>query len=303
MIRRSDISMPDIVTFTAVAQTGSFTRAAEGLGTDKSNVGKAVQRLEKRLGTQLFQRTTRVIRLTEDGEIYLVGALTALDYLKEVEHSLKVRRSEPIGRVRLNLPASFGRLLLPTFAALAGRYPKLTLELAITDQVSDPVAEGWDIVVRIGELLTDSEMTVRKLCDTTFGLYASPDYIARRGDLKSVSDIANHSALIFRGRNGRLRPWTLLDEGHIREISPEPQIITSDTQVIIDAMVKGLGVGQILDRMAQPYICEGALVHLLPQSSTAGLPVHALIPSGQKMSAKTRVVLNHLSESLRLPAT
>ncbi|MFJ3468788.1 LysR family transcriptional regulator [Pseudomonas sp. NPDC090201] len=299
MIRRGDISLADVVTFTTVAQAGSFTRAADRLGTDKSNVGKAVQRLENRLGIQLFQRTTRAIRLTDDGETYLEGALAALDCFYEVEHSLAIRRTEPVGRVKLNLPASFGRLLLPTFVALGERYPKLTLELAVTDQVSDPVAEGWDIVVRIGELPPDSEMTVRKLCDTHFGLYASPDYIKRNGLLTSVENIARHSAIVFKGRNGRLRPWTLLDGDQIREIKPDPAIIMSDTQVIIDAMVQGLGVGQILDRMAEPYVREGTLVHLLDWADTPGLPVHALIPLGQKMSARTRLVLNHLSEHLQ----
>jgi DNA-binding transcriptional LysR family regulator len=300
MSKRSDLSLADIVTFTAVAQAGSFTRAADALGTDKSNVGKAVQRLENRLGTQLFQRTTRAIRLTDDGETYLKGALTALDCFQEVEHALAIRRTEPIGRVRLNLPASFGRLLLPSFVALGERYPRLTLELAITDQVSDPVAEGWDIVVRIGELPADSEMTVRKLCDTHFGIYAAPAYLTRKGPLDSVEQLAHHSAIIFKGRNGRLRPWTVLDGDQVKDIKPEPAIIMSDTQVMIDAMVQGLGVGQILNRMADPYVREGRLLHLLPACDTPGMPIHALIPLGQKMSARTRLVLNHLSEHLRV---
>lgn len=299
MIKRGDLSLADVVTFTTVAQAGSFTKAADQLGTDKSNVGKAVQRLESRLGTQLFQRTTRAIRLTDDGETYLKGALAALDCFHEVEHSLAVRRTEPVGRVRLNLPASFGRLLLPTFVALGERYPRLTLELAVTDQVSDPVAEGWDIVVRIGALPADSDMTVRKLCDTRFGLYASPAYIERKGLPVSLDALEQHSAIVFKGRNGRLRPWTLLEGGEVKDFKPVPNIILSDTQVVIDAMVQGVGVGQVLDRMAEPYVREGRLVPLLVGTEAPGLPVHALIPLGQKMSARTRLVLEHLSEQLR----
>jgi DNA-binding transcriptional LysR family regulator len=191
-------------------------------------------------------------------------------------------------------------LLLPSFVALGERYPRLTLELAITDQVSDPVAEGWDIVVRIGELPADSEMTVRKLCDTHFGIYAAPAYLTRKGPLDSVEQLAHHSAIIFKGRNGRLRPWTVLDGDQVKDIKPEPAIIMSDTQVMIDAMVQGLGVGQILNRMADPYVREGRLLHLLPGCDTPGMPIHALIPLGQKMSARTRLVLNHLSEHLRV---
>src|ERR1700760_2263535 len=164
MPERSDTSIPDIACFIAVAQTGSFTRAGEDLGTSKSNVGKAVQRLEARLGTRLFQRTTRAVRLTEDGETYLQAARDALDGLREAEQQLAARRSEPVGRVKIDVPAGFGRLLLPSFLEFRAKHPKVTLELALTDRMSDPIGEGWDVVVRIGALPEDSELTVRKLC-------------------------------------------------------------------------------------------------------------------------------------------
>jgi DNA-binding transcriptional LysR family regulator len=164
MSERVDAPMAKIAVFVAVAQTGSFTRAAEDLGSSKSNVGKAVQRLETQLGTKLFQRTTRAVRLTEDGETYLAAAQDALDGLREAEQQLAARRSEPVGRVKIDLPAGFGRLLLPSFIELRERYPKLTLEVALTDRMSDPVGEGWDVVVRIGTLPQDSDLSVRKLC-------------------------------------------------------------------------------------------------------------------------------------------
>src|ERR1700748_609179 len=111
MSERNIPGVQDIAVFVAVAENGSFTRAAERLGTSKSNAGKAVQRLEAQLATRLFQRTTRAVRLTEDGETYLQAARTALEGLAEAERALAARRSEPAGRVRLDLPAGFGRLL------------------------------------------------------------------------------------------------------------------------------------------------------------------------------------------------
>jgi DNA-binding transcriptional LysR family regulator len=299
MVERADASIPEIAAFAAVAQTGSFTRAAEDLGSSKSNVGKAVQRLEGRLGTRLFQRTTRAVRLTEDGEIYLLAAQAALDGLRDAEHALAARRAEPIGRVRLDLPAGFGRLLLPTLASLRERFPKITLELALTDRMSDVVGEGWDIVVRIGELPDDGEMTVRKLCDLRLGLYASPEYLARKGPVHAIGDLSGHDAVIFRGPSGRLRPWTVLDAGRVRDISPSPVLVLADGQALVEAAVSGLGVAQILDRVAQPYVDAGKLEHILPGADVDGPPVHAMIPLGQKMAAKTRAVLNHLAESLR----
>ncbi len=289
----------DIAAFVAVAQTASFTKAAETLGTSKSNVGKAVKRLEIRLGTRLFQRTTRAVRLTEDGETYQLAAQAALDGLREAEMALAARREEPIGRVRIDLPAGFGRLLLPALASLRLRYPKITLEVALTDRMSDPVAEGWDIVVRIGELAADSEMTVRKLCDLRLGLYASPAYLDTHDTIKSTADLSGHDAVIFRGPTGRLRSWTVQEEDHQRAISPTPVLVLADGQALVDATLNGFGLAQILDRVAQPHVDAGRLRHVLPEADVAGPPVHAIIPVGWKMAAKTRAVLNHIAEDLR----
>jgi DNA-binding transcriptional LysR family regulator len=299
MSERADAAIPEITAFAAVAQTGSFTKAAENLGTSKSNVGKAVQRLEARLGTKLFQRTTRAVRLTEDGETYLQAAQVALDSLRDAEQALAARRDEPLGRVRIDLPAGFGRLLLPSFVDLRQRYPKITLEVALTDRMSDAVGEGWDIVVRIGILPADSEMTVRKLCDLRLGLYAAPRYLEQRAPIDAVSELSAHDAVIFRGPTGRLRPWTVQDGDIVREISPSPVMVLADGQALVEATINGLGISQILDRVARPHVEAGRLVHVLPAADVDGPPVHALIPLGRRMPSKTRAVLNHLADQLR----
>ncbi|MFM0341693.1 LysR family transcriptional regulator [Paraburkholderia fungorum] len=299
MNERADAPMSEIAVFVAVAQSGSFTRAAEDIGSSKSNVGKAVQRLETRLGTRLFQRTTRAVRLTEDGETYLLAAQKALEGLQEAEQQLASRRSEPVGRVRIDLPAGFGRLLLPSFVHLREKYPRLTLEMALTDRMSDPIGEGWDVVVRIGALPEDSELTVRKLCDLRLGLYASPDYLERKGEIKTLADLALHDAIVFRGPGGRLRSWTVRDGAAVREIAPSPVLVLADGQALVEAAVAGFGVTQVLDRVALPYVCAGRLVHLVPDADVDGPPVHAIISLGQKMAAKTRAVVNHLAEVLQ----
>jgi DNA-binding transcriptional LysR family regulator len=296
-MERPDLS--ELEAFVTVAQTGSFTKAAEILESSKSSVGKAVQRLETRLGTRLFQRTTRAVHLTEDGETYLAASQAALEGLKEAEQALAARSSEPIGRVRIDLPAGFGRLLLSSFASLRTKHPKVTLEVALTDRFSDAVAEGWDIVVRIGDLPADSEMTVRKLCDLRLGLYAAPSYLAKRPAIGALGDLAAHDAVVFRGPTGKLRPWKLHDGTQVRELSPSPVIVLADGQALVDASINGLGISQILDRVAQPHVEAGRLAHILPSADVQGPPVHAIIPVGHRMSAKTRAVLNHLAAVLR----
>jgi len=294
MSDRIDASVADIEAFVAVARSSSFTRAAEGLGTSKSNVGKSVQRLEAALGTRLFQRTTRAVRLTEDGETYLMASETALEGLREAGQALAARRAEPIGKVRLDLPAGFGRLLFPALAELRQRHPRLTFELALSDRMSDPVSEGWDIVVRIGDLPNDGEMTVRKLCDLRLGLYASPDYLKQRAEIRSPADLPGHDAIVFRGPTGRLRPWKVADGPHIKELSLNPVLALADGHALVEAAVQGFGITQIHDRVAQPHVDAGRLVHVLPDSDVPGPPVHAMIPLGLKMPAKTRAVLNQI---------
>ncbi len=298
---RAALPIDDIATFVAVAQSASFTRAAEQLGTSKSNVGKAVQRLEARLATRLFQRTTRAVRLTEDGETYLEAARAALDGLNEAEIALAARRDEPAGRVRLDIPVGFGQLLLPAFAAVRLRYPKVTLELSLTDRQSDPVKEGWDIVVRIGMLPPAGEMTVRKLCTLRIGFYASAAYLARHDALTGVKDLHTQEAIIFRAGSGQLRPWSVPEAGHVTEMAPPPGVIVTDGRTMADAAIAGMGIAQMIDRVAQPYVMAGKLLHVLPEADVDGPPVHALIPLGRRMPPKTRVVLDHLAEALQLP--
>lgn len=299
-MERGDTSTFEMTAFMAVAQAGSFTQAAETLGTTKSSVTKAVQRIEARMETRLFHRTTRAVRLTEDGEIYQAAVRIALDSLQDAEQSIASRRIEPSGRVRLNLPSAFGRLMLDPLARLRHDYPKITLELSFTDRMSDPVAEGWDIIVRIGELPPDSGMTVRKICHLRFGLYASPGYLERTGRLRSIAELTARDAVVYRASSGRLRPWAVRrEDGEVEEISPHPSVIVADGQALADAVTAGYGIAQMLDGIVHPYHTAGSVEHVLPQADVDGLPVHAIIPVGQKMTAKTRFVLDYLTDAIR----
>lgn len=286
MVQRGALPINDIATFVAVAQNASFTRAAAQLGTSKSNVGKAVQRLEERLGARLLQRTTRAVRLTEDGEIYFEAARMALDGLGEAEIALAARRDEPVGRVRLDIPVGFGQLLIPTFATLLSKYPRVTLDLSLSDRQTDAVGEGLDIVVRLGALPASGEMTVRKLCVLRDGLYASPGYLERREPIASIKDLRKEDAIIFRAGNGQLRTWTVSDAGHLSEISSNIRIVVADGRTLIDAAKAGLGIAQIFDRVAQPYVEAGDLLPVLSEASIDGPPVHALFRSAAECRLK-----------------
>lgn len=297
----SELRIQDIEAFVEVAQNASFTRAAEKLGISKSDAGKAVQRLEGLLGSRLLHRTTRAVHLTEDGELYLEAARTALGGLSEAEIALSARRDEPVGRVRLDIPIGFGRLLLPTFRRIREQHPKVTIELNLSDRQSDPVKDGWDIVVRAGVLPAEGEMTVRKLCDMRLGLYASPDYLAQHAPLASVDDLTGHEAIMFRSGSGKVRPWTLTDGTRVFETMPVASVVTGDGRALIDAAIAGMGIAEIFDRVAAPHVESRELELVLPQAMAEGPPIHALIPAGRRMPPRTRVVLDALVEFFRRP--
>lgn len=293
--------LQDIATFIAVARHGSFTRAAEQLGTSKSSVGKAVQRLETRLGTKLFQRTTRAVRLTEDGQIFLEAARAAIDGLADAESVLAARRGEPVGQVRIDIAASLGMALMPGLRDLRRRHPKITLELSLNDRHSDPVKDGWDIVVRIGPLSASGDMTVRKLCELRSGLFASPRYLDGRPTIRTIDDLRGQEGVLYRTNAGLLRPWLIRDGDGTVELVPAATVVAHDGRTLVEAIRAGLGVGQLFDRVAAPFVTAGELVPVLPQHNVLALPVHALLPVGRHMPPRTRVVLDHLAEALRAP--
>lgn len=235
--------------------------------------------------------------LTDDGEAHPRGPRCALERPRKAELELAARRAEPIGRVRLDLPAGFGRLLLPALSNLRQRHPKITLEVALTDRMSDPVGDGWDIVVRIGTLPPDCGMTVRRLCDLRFGHYASPEYPARQGPVNTVADLAGQDVIIFRGSSGRLRPRTVWDGGMVRDLVPLPGAGPVGRPGSAGIHPRRHGHHPDLDRIARPCVKAGRLPPVLPAADIDGPPVLALIPLDDRMPAKTRVVLDHPGDS------
>jgi DNA-binding transcriptional LysR family regulator len=295
MIDRNNVSIPDIMAFATVVEVGSFTRAAETLGSSKTSVCRAIRRLEDRLGTHLLQRTIRVITLTREGEIYYDASRAALSERREAEQVLLKRHADASGRVRIDLPAGFGRLLLPALVELRERHPQITLDIALSDKRSDPVADGWVVVVRIGDLEPDSLTTVRKLCDLRFGLFTSPAYLSRTAPIACLPDLGLHRGAVFRGGNGQIRPWVVQDGGKERVFTPAPVLVVADGQSLLDATLRGFGIAQLLDYGAAPHVGSGQLIHVLPSADVAAYLVHALIPVGHRMLSRTRVVLEAIA--------
>ena len=182
--------------FVAVARLGSFTRAAGELGVTKSAAGRAVSRLEARLGAKLLHRTTRRLTLTADGEIWLAHCVAVLAELDRGAESLTMARSEPSGRLRIDLPSAFGRLyMMPLLIDLAKQYPALMLSVSFTDRRVDLIGEGIDLAVRIGVLDDSPDLVARPLGVQQLVICATPAYLSEHGSPDSAEDLAEHDCI------------------------------------------------------------------------------------------------------------
>lgn len=198
-----------VVAFVAAAQGASFTAAADRLGVSKSAVGKSISRLEAHLGMQLFNRTTRKIALTVDGEAYYETCAYALQEIRAVEEALTINRQNLMGRLRIDLPVSFGRhVMMPLLLEIAKPFPKLQLTLTFSDTVIDPIGEGVDLVIRFGALEDCDGLIARKLSSQKLVFYASPLYLEERGVPHSFDDLQDHRCILAY-RRGRPLGWSV----------------------------------------------------------------------------------------------
>lgn len=284
----------EIVVFIAVAECGSFTLAAESLNSTKSGTGKAVKKLEEGLGLKLFNRTTRSLRLTEEGRIFLEASKHAIDTINEAKLLLESRKDDPAGRLRVNMPIGIGRNVVNNLKHFTQEHPKVTVELALSDRFDDAIQGEWDVVVRIGEL-EDSSFIAKKLCLSKRVLCASADYLAARGTPQSLHELRIHDALMFRASNGKIRPWVFQEgKGSLTELTPNPLAILSDGRSFVDAVIAGMGIAQVYDIALGSTIQQGQVVELFPEYAVPGPPINALIPSGRVMPAKTKVFIEFL---------
>lgn len=284
-----------VTNFVVAAHSRSFTEAAENLGITKSAVGKSIARLEERLGTRLFHRSTRKLSLTSDGEAYLKSCLSALDILDTAEHALCRRQEIPSGNVRVDMPASFGRnLMMPLLLDIAKRYPALRLMLTFNDRLIDPVEEGVDLVLRLGELQDTDELIARRLSRQRFVLCATPAYLEQHGTPRDISTLRQHSC-IMGYRRGAPLAWRFRPEGgkEMRFVSDTAHEI-NDGDAMLQACLSGLGIAQFPESMVTRHLEKGELIPLLPEFSPDPAELNIVWPKAKHLFPKIRLIVDHL---------
>jgi DNA-binding transcriptional LysR family regulator len=292
-----------LAAFVCTAEAGSFTAAAERLNLTNSAVGKAVSRLEARLNTRLFERTTRSLSLTDAGAAFYRTCVRVLDELQVAEQVLAADKMEPFGRLRVDVPATFGRMrVLPLLLAFAEQHPGLRPHISFADRFVDLVEEGIDVGIRIGG--TDAWPAVlghRFLGTERLIFCAAPSYLTRRGTPESVDDLFTHDAVTYGRADGSANPWLVKrGVGPAERRSVEGRIIVGDGEAQVEAVLAGCGLAQLATWLVDEHLASGRLVQLLPDAATDGLPLHLVWPRSRQLLPKVDGLLSYLGSALEI---
>ncbi|ACK51598.1 transcriptional regulator, LysR family [Methylocella silvestris BL2] len=281
----------------AVVETGSFVRAGEKLGLSDSGVSRAIARLEARLGVRLLDRTTRALRLTDDGRRFHAEATPLLLQLADAAAELGAARANVRGRLRVEVDPFFSRLALaPRLGAFLDRYPDLTLELITTEAPGDLVARGFDLAIRFGEPRAGG-LIARKLLDTRILTVASPRYIERNGRPAQPRDLVRHRCIQYRDpASGRPFAWEFRKGRKIVPVEVEGPLTVSDVGTMLQAATAGVGVAQVMALGSEALLESGALVELFPDWPDETFPLHAFYPSRHQPSLRVRALIDFCLE-------
>lgn len=285
-----------ISTFVRVVEAKSFAAAAAQLGMTPSGVSRAVSRLEERLGARLLFRSTRSLRLTDDGAAFHARCKDILADLAEATEALGYANRKPTGKLRVGVSMAVGRAaLIPRLAEFERRYPDIRLELSMTDIPTDLNEEGIDCAIRVGEL-EDSSHIARKIGYLHNVVCASPDYLRQFGAPQSIEDLKQHRCINYVHPNGRPRQWQFNTPSGQVAVDIEAHLLINDGESVIQAAAAGLGVIQAPHMMAACMLSKGLLELVMTDTSSTGKPVWIVYPQKKHLSARVQAFIEWVRE-------
>jgi len=289
-------SRADLETFVAVVEAGSFTQAAARMGRSKAGVSRQVKGLEERLGARLLNRTTRSLSLTDSGAALYERSSAALAELRDAEAAAALQQVTPQGRLKASIPVSFGhRVVAGLLFQLVEEHPGLELDLSFTDRYVDLVNEGFDFVVRIGEL-ADSALIAKRLGETRRMVCAAPAYLEGRSPPEKPTDLLNHSCLLY-SQQAAGSAWRFADG---TTINARGRIRADSGDALLGAAQAGLGIAWLPDFYVREGIAEGRLVRLLEQYEAEPLGIWVVYPHRRHLSLKVRLAVDRLALAMKL---
>jgi DNA-binding transcriptional LysR family regulator len=292
-------SLRGMVSFVQTAREGSFVAAAKVLDITAVAVSRNVARLETQLGVRLFARTTRKLSLTAEGAALLVQCQGPLEQLELAFQASRDAMDTPSGRVRVTAVSPFARTyLMPMLGEFHARYPQVELDIELSEQVSDLVAERFDVGIRVGQL-RDSSFVARPLGPLKLVLCGSPAYLAAAGVPQLAADLSRHRGLsLTLAGAGSAFPWWLQVPGGISEMAVTGPLRCNDFLALAEACCAGLGLAQLPLVVALPALRAGRLKVVLPALAPAGLQLFMHYPDRQ-LPARVRVFVEFVARLMR----
>lgn len=283
------MALEEIEVFIEVVDAGSFTRAAKRLALPTSTVSAKMARLEEKLGVTLIQRTTRQMSVTPEGKTYYKYCVRALDELAEAERALAQTTQEPEGKLRISAPADFAHVILaPVVETYLAQYPRVSVELIVTNQKVDLIGEGIDLAVRIGNL-ADSSLISRKYIDARVGLWASEAYLKRHGVPKTVADLSQHEMIEMTLAHSEIK---LRDKsGTVADVDFSGRLATDDMQNCRSLIEAGAGIGPLADFLGESISGPNQLVRVLPELASVRASAYFIYPTQRFVSQKVRAFI------------
>lgn len=288
-----------LVVFVRVAESRSFTAAAQRLGLTSSAVSKAISRLEGELGVRLLNRSTRLVTLTNDGASFFDRCREILTSIEEAERAVTLAKATPHGRLRVQMPVGFGRrVAVPALRKLAQTHPGLVVDAELSDRVADLAYEGFDAAIQIGQV-SDERLVARTLCRLRFTALASPEYLARHGEPKTPDDLREHQCLAYVSPlTGGYRPWEFAKDGQSFSKRVSGSLNVNNADSLVEAAITGMGIVMISNFIAASAISSGQLIPILTDYVAPGPKVYVVYPPSRIVSLKLQVLIEALDEAV-----
>lgn len=284
--------------FIQVAKTGGFAKAAHALSTSPPSVTRIVSDLEDHLGTALFVRTTRSVRLTEAGARFVQDARRIVSELAEAEEAAVGAHIMPRGELRITAPVLFGGMFVtPILADFLDRNEHVTAEAVFVDRIVNMIDEGHDVAIRIGDL-ADSSLMATRVGSVRLMVFAAPDYLTRYGTPGHPDDLADHN-LVLPLPLGNNPHWQFQEDGKPISMRPTARLKLNTNDAIRDQVARGWGVSRLRSYQIAPQLAAGSVVPVLEQFEPPSQPIHILHQEGRLASAKVRAFVDFIVERLR----
>lgn len=291
------MDLNEISVFIKVVQTGSFTQAARQLGLPISTVSHKVSSLEKRLGTTLITRTTRRLNVTPAGTAYFKKVLQGIEVIKSGEDEIASLHEEPQGLLRITAPVELGSSVLPqAISSYLKKFPKVRVEVILTDRRVELLAESVDLALRAGEL-QDSTLIGKKLGTTHFAVFSSPKYLKQAGTPQHPRDLKDHQCLHFTPVGSET--WKLTSSKGALNVAVPGRIIINDLNTLRAMTINGMGISLLPHYICRNDVSSGKLVQVLTGWQTAPIPVSFVYPSQKYVSSKLSAFLQNATEVVR----